>query len=242
MRNWLLTAILAAGMALSGCGSPSDPSQRAAGVAPAAKGETAAPKRYAAADLPAVAVPLTNLDGDVELAPPQGWRVLSRDPKYLARFVKSQGDNSLPRITVSPSMPAPEGIKDVSEENVAEFAEKMQQRSAAVPGRKMLEPERPIIVGDYVWSRHVRQLGLRGGGRAAVQSLATARGGRLYLIELTVESPGETTDEIAAAILKERDAAYAVAASWKFIGESAESEPTKDSPPESAPPPEKQPD
>lgn len=239
MRHWPWGVFLALGLVLPGCGNPSDSKQPKSGLKPAVKG-AAALKTYAAADLPAVAETRLVLDGDrVELSPPEGWKVLPRDSKYLVRLVKGAKDNSLPRLTVV-AEPAPEGMADVTEDNVAEFSGQMEQRSAAVAGRKILEPERPLIVGDYLWSRHVRQLRAPGtsSGLAAVQSLATARGGRLYVIELTVESPGDSSDDMAKAVLAHRDAAYALAAHWKFSGAAAEPAAAPDqeeSPPEAAP-------
>ncbi|HUE73140.1 MAG TPA: hypothetical protein VMP01_19805 [Pirellulaceae bacterium] len=239
MRHWPWV-LLTLGLVLPGCGSPSDSKQPQPGSKPAVK-SPAALKTYAAGDLPAVSETRLVLDGyRVELSPPEGWKVLPRDSKYLIRLVKGTRDNSLPRLTVV-AEPAPEGMADVTAENVAEFVRQREQQSAAVPGRKILEPDRPIVVGDYAWSRHVRQLSARGSssGLAAVQSLATARGGRLYVIELTVETPGDSSDDFAKAVLAHRDAAYALAANWKFIGAAAEPAATapdkEESPPESAP-------
>jgi hypothetical protein len=238
MRHWSWV-LLALGLVLPGCGKPSNsklpkPDSTSALKSPAEL------KTYAAADLPAVVEARLVLDGGrIELSPPEGWKVLPRDSKYLIRLVKGTAENSLPRLTVTAES-APEGTSDVTEANVAEFSAQMEKRSAAVAGRKILEPERPIIVGDYPWSRHVRQLSARGtsSGLAAVQSLATARGGRLYVIELTVESPGDSSDDFAKAVLAHRDAAYALAANWKFVGAAAEpaAAPDKEvSPPEAAP-------
>jgi hypothetical protein len=215
-------ALFGAALALAGCDDPSASSQT--GSASSSSQQVAAPKRYASADLPKVGERLPPLDeGRVEFAAPLDWRTLPRDRKYVARFVKGKEDNSLPRITVS-AMPAPEGVEDVTKENASDFAAAMQEQSKAVAGRKMLEPERPIVLGDYAWSRHVRQLRGRAGD-AAVQSLATARGGRLYVIELTVESASDANEDFAQAILAHRNTAYAVAASWKFVGDGAASTP-----------------
>ena len=211
-------ALIAAALVLTGCDHPSVSSQGDA--ASASPEQASAIKRYAATDLPEVGERLPPLDeGRVEFASPKDWRTLARDRKYLARFVKGKEDNSLPRITVS-AMTGPPDVADVTEENASDFAAAMQELSKAVAGRKLLEPERPIVLGDYVWSRHVRQLRGRTGD-AAVQSLATARGGRLYVIELTVESASDASDDFAKAILAHRDMAYAVAASWKFVGDEA---------------------
>lgn len=210
-------ALLAAALALCGCDNSSASSQGGSSASSSRPG--AGPKRYAADELPEVGERLPPLDeGRVEFASPKGWRLLSRDRKYLARFVKGKEDNALPRITVSLPIRAPEGIDNVTEDNASDFAAKMEESAKAVKGRKLLEPERPIILGDYVWSRHVRHLKGRSGD-AAVQSLATARGGRLYLIELTVDSAGDSNEDFSKAIMAYRNTAYAVAASWKFLGD-----------------------
>ncbi|HZL88702.1 MAG TPA: hypothetical protein VFB96_10045 [Pirellulaceae bacterium] len=222
MRPTFWGALLAASLLLAGCDHSTG--GRQPGSSASSAQQPAGPKRYTAEDLPEVGERLPPLDdGRVDFAAPKDWRTLSRDWKFLARFVKGQQDNSLPRITVS-AMPASPAMEDVTEENVGEFTGQMQSRSQEVEGRKLLEPERPIILGDHAWSRHVRQLRGRS-GHAVVQSLATARGGRLYLIELTVDSAGDSNDDFAKAILTHRDTAYAVAASWKFLGEAAKEGP-----------------
>ena len=223
MRHGPLGLLVFLSFLAGGCGGATDSAQPAGDAKPAAR-QDAALKTYAAADLPAVEEPLPPLDdGAVLMSPPKGWRRLPRDSKYLVRLVKGAEENSLPRITVT-AEPAPENVADVTQENAAEFAAQMEELSAAVQGRKLLEPERPIVLGDYVWSRHVRQLRARGSktGLAVVQSLATARGGRLYTIELTVTAPGESSTDFAAAVRAHRDEAYALAANWKFLGAAAE--------------------
>lgn len=215
MRSRWPLVMVAMALAVAGCDTAARDEDR-----PAAKDQPSSIKSYDAADLPKVADPLpTFLDeGRVEVSPPEGWRVLQRDRKYLARFVKNRGDNSLPRITIS-ALPAVGGIDDVSEDNLAEFTERMQARAVSVKNRRMLEPCRPVILGDIPWSRHVRYISAS--GPAAVQALETARGGRLYVIELIVQAKEDSDEAFAAAILTERDTAYAVAANWRFVGEAA---------------------
>lgn len=218
--RWQLMAALA--VALAGCDNPPDEGRPPGPTESDDSQQPASIKSYAAADLPEVADPLPTYldDGRVELSPPKGWRVLARDPKFLARFVTSRDPNELPRIVVH-GIPAPEGVENVSEENAAEFAEKMQERAVRegkAKNRRMLEPCRPVILGDIVWSRHVRYIYARGPG--AVQALETARRGRLYIIELTVQAKEDSDAAFAEAILAHRDAAYAVGANWKFVGEA----------------------
>lgn len=214
MRSRWSLVMVAMALAVAGCDTTARNEDR-----PAAD-EPPAVKTYQAADLPAVADPLPSFldNGRVELSPPAKWKVLSRHSQYLARFTKYPDPNKLPRITVS-AMPAPSGIVDVTEDNMAEFAAQMQARAEGVKNRRMLEPCRPVILGDIPWSRHVRYISAS--GPAAVQALETARGGRLYVIELTVAAKEDSDEAFAAAILTERDTAYAVAANWRFVGEAA---------------------
>src|SRR5262245_13257114 len=211
--SWRALVVPMIAACAAGCGHPSGTSQRTTPATNEQSGDTAAPKRYAAKELPAVGERLPLLsDPRVELSPPEEWRVLARDPKYLARFVKGNDNNSLPRITVT-AIEAPQAVEEVTEDNVAKFAGKMQKRAEGVKGRRMLEPARPIILGEVAWSRHVRSISA-GGKAGAVQSLETARGGRLYIIELTVVASEDSQAALSTAILEYRDAAYAVAANW----------------------------
>jgi hypothetical protein len=236
MRRWGL--LLSFSLVMAGCEGATNSKQPGGTSESSASADAVAVKRYAPEDLPSVEDFLPPLDdGRVELAPPKGWRLLPRDPKYLVRLVKGEEDNSLPRLTVQVE-DAAEEVSDVTEGNMAQFAAQMEKRSAAVAGRKILEPERPIVLGKVIWSRHVRQLRYHG-GQAAVQSLTTARGGRIYRLELTVDSPGDSTADFAKALLAHRDAAYALAANWKFSGAASEASTAasaKDEPPTKADP------
>lgn len=207
-------------LVLSGCAQP-PPSADSSPKRPAA---ATGPKRYDADNLPPVAEPLPPLDGGrVQFAPPQEWKLLPRDSKYLARLVKGK-PNELPRIVVS-AMPTAAGeIADVAEENFTEFVKERKKASAAVKGRKMIEPVRPIILAGRPWARHVRYVEFSG-SPAALQSLETARGGRRYVIELTVQAASNRADDMAKAILEHRDAAYALAANWRFLDESPAPQP-----------------
>src|SRR5687767_12488560 len=90
MRSRWPLVMVAMALAVAGCDTAARDEDR-----PAAKDQPSSIKSYDAADLPKVADPLpTFLDeGRVEVSPPEGWRVLQRDRKYLARFVKNRGDN-----------------------------------------------------------------------------------------------------------------------------------------------------
>lgn len=215
MWQWSTGALMAVILAAAGCDKPSSPQPSSPQPAPshAPAGEV---KTYSAAELPAVGEPLPPLDqGRVEFAPPQGWQVLSRQSQFLARF--SPQGKSKPEIRIS-AMSAPDDT-NVTRENAAAFASQMQARSEAVSGRRILEPCRPVVLGDQVWSRHVRHVSMNR-QPTVLQSLETARDGRLYAIDLYVPCAGETDQDIAKAIMAHRDEAYAVAANWKFLKES----------------------
>lgn len=213
--------LLAGALILTGCGNPPTEGSSNGDLSEGPQGNNDAIKSYTAADLPAVGDRLPPLDGGrVEFAPPAQWQVLPRDSKYLARFVKEKEASSLPRITVTAEQ-SPEGVEEITVESVAEFSALMQARSEEIPGRKLAENERPIVLGAHPWSRHVRKVALNR-KPTIVQSLATVHGGRLYVIELAVPSLGDREEDLVKAILAHRDAAYAVAASWSYVGSAAE--------------------
>ena len=225
MRQSSMGALLTAIAVLVSCGnlSCSRPQSSNGAESPSSDDQELDPeiKRYTAAELPAVGQPLIPLDqGRVQFAPPDNWSVLPRDSRYLARFVKGEGPNSLPRITIT-AMGAPEETRDVTEENAALFAAQMQAKSEAQMGRRILESCRPVTLGTRIWSRHVRYVELNRQS-CVLQSLETARDGRLYAIELIVQSDGKTNEDFAKAILAHRNEAYAVAANWKFLKELSE--------------------
>lgn len=204
-RPCLAAAIVS--LALAGCGGASkvEAPPEAAPVAEEIK-------RRSADEMPAIDGYLPPLDdGRVEIAPPAGWKVLSRRPNYLANFTKGKA-SELPRISITVGEP-PEGLDDVTEENAAEFARAIAKRLKSEKKTSIAEPPKPIILGDVVWSRHVRNP-LNAGDPVAIQTLQTIRGGRLYTIDLMINVP--SPENYAAALQIERDQAYAVAANMKW--------------------------
>jgi hypothetical protein len=177
-------------------------------------------KRVASESLPPLGDPYPPLDGGrVELAPPQGWHRLPRQPQYLASFSEKEGAR-LPAIVVRVNEPPPE-VKDfenVAEENVEAFSEALR---ATVDDP--IEDTLPMMIGRNAYARYVKAARVRN-LPAEVQVLTTVQRGRMYTIELQVVSEG---------ILPHRDYAYAVAADMKFVREPSAL------PPESAeaPPP-----
>jgi hypothetical protein len=179
--------------------------------------------------LPAVGAYLPPQDqGRVHLAPPEGWRPVSRD-KFLARFVKGN-PAELPRITISAAdSPSPE-VTTLTKDNLSELVPILTEQSQAGK-KKPIEPVRPIILGDHVFARHVRIARLND-EPCAIVSLQTVQDGRMYTVELFVKA-GSDGSEYAKYLKQSQDAVYAVAANLKFGDEpaSAPMSPPADEPP-----------
>ena len=159
-------------------------------------------KRVAASKLPPLGDPLPALDGGrmVNLAGPKDWDPLPRDNKHLARFsTDKKSPNDLPRILVTAD-DSGDFSDDVTEDNVAEFA------NSLTAGKKFVEPPKPIIIGDNVYARYVTQA-KKGSRVVERQVLETVFDGRRYAITLEVYKEH---------LIKNRDFAYAVAAGIKF--------------------------
>lgn len=216
-------------------------------------------KRRAASSLPKIGDYLPPQDGgQIEVAPPAGWKTLPRGA-FVAGFYKEK-QNELPRITVD-AQPAALGIDEASPENAEELAKKL---TSAInrQSKSVQEPPRPIVLGETVFIRHVR-LAKHGGSPAVIQSLQTVKNGRLYTVDLFCDVEAARADEYEGSLKKWRDQGYAVAANLKFhspggdpsttpAGESppaseaatetppaAESPPADSSPPAASPAPEK---
>lgn len=169
-------------------------------------------KRRSLDSLPAVGAYLPPQDGGrIHLAPPEGWRPVSRD-KYLARFVKGE-PSELPRITIiAADSPSPE-VTTLTEDNLSELIPLLTEQSKA--GKKTpIEPVRPIILGDHVFARHVRIARLND-EPCAIVSLQTVQDGRMYTVELYVKA-GSDGSEYAKYLKQSQDSVYAVAANLKF--------------------------
>lgn len=211
---WLRrTAILGGMLAFaicSGCGGGDSGEKGGDKGKPAAEDKPAATssgglKSVDISKLPAVGDPLPPQDdGRVEPAPPQGWKAAPRDNKFVARFSRKTGE--LPRIDITAAVSPFPGMEEVTAENAADFAAKMEK----APGKRaMIEGFKPLKIGDRIWSRSVRKVKY-GSYDSQIQSLSTLVGGRLYTVDLIVL--GQTADELLA----ERDYGYAVAANMKF--------------------------
>jgi hypothetical protein len=211
----LVAAMAAAGQAMIGCGGkPAAP-----GEAETTAEESGALKRRSADSLPPVAEYLPPQDnGRVELAPPQGWRVLPRLTGYLANFTAGKTNNDLPRIRVTVGDPPAGAPAELTEENAGELTGAIAKSLAAAKKSSLIEPPKALVLGDRVWSRYVRNPRSEG-DPLAIQTLQTVYDGRLYTVEILVNA--NSPDDYAEALLKHRDSAYSVAAHMKFAPEGS---------------------
>lgn len=171
-------------------------------------GEATGPKTYDRAKLPATTQELPPLDqGRVDVPTPKGWQWRSQEKGLLTRF-NLQDRSGLPVILVKLDAEATSEIETVTPENVAAYAEEVHAALEA-KGTKLLEPVRPLILGDSAWARYVIAGKLPDKQIATVerQILKTTRFGRTYVLELQV-TRGELTQY--------RDAAYAIGAGMKI--------------------------
>ena len=198
---------------LLGCGGGSGSAESSSGGTTPA--DAASMKHYPLDRLPAVSDALPPLDGGrIEISPPIDWDSMSRDAKYVARFVKENKAPYIPRITIKVAESGPAGVTNISSKNATTVASKLELGNH----KDVAEKNKPIILGENVWVRHVRRA-TNQGDMLVIQSLQTVRGSRLYNVELTVAIP--STGEYKAAMEKHRELAYAVAAHMKFLKEEA---------------------
>jgi hypothetical protein len=223
-KNWLWLIVVGSGILLSGCGGQGGASSAGgSGEEQVEEVSTSEIKRREVETLPEVDSYLPPLDeGRVRVAPPKGWRILSRDAKYLARFTKGEA-SSLPRIAVlAADSPSPE-ITNATEADMPALLELLTAKSKEGK-KKPLEPVRPIILGDQLFARHVR-LARYNDAPCAIVSLQTVKDGRLYTVELYVEA-GSDGNDYPKFLKQDQDKAYAVAGNMKFGDEPASPMPT----------------
>jgi hypothetical protein len=201
---------------LAGCGGEAGSGGAASGGAASgsAGGSGAADagvKQYAAASLPKAVQELPALDGGrIELPTPDGWSYASQSKGLITRF-HLKGRTGIPQIIVKVEESA-SGIASVTSQNIGEYANQVQAELDALVQQKkitLLEPARPLVLGDQPWARYVMTGKLPGKDLATIerQILRTTQGGRTYTIDLQVKSNDLGTH---------RDHAYAIAAGAKF--------------------------
>lgn len=170
-------------------------------------------KVRSAGQLPEVEYALPALDdGRVEFPVPKGWNTLPRSDSRLIGFFK-ENQGRLPLILIEAKDVPDATIRTVTRDNVEEFAAWTRSYLKETLGdEKLLEPVRPMILGDQPVARYVRRQRLRLGGGPTVdaegQVLLIIHNGRLYEISLKVRSK---------QLREDRDAAYALAAGVKFL-------------------------
>ena len=247
MRITALHLMVVTGIALfwlSGCGGENGepPSARVQDAESDAETPGSEIKHYDIADLPPVDEPLQRpLDGGrLAICPPADWGFFSQ-AHYLVVFAKGKV-SELPRMTVA-AIDSPYGSEDTTEDNAQALTKNIQQKLTK-DKKNIREKPKPVILAGRVWVRHVRQVS-QGGSPCAVQSLQMVRDGRLYSLEMFSAAKDDSPASLAAAVSKDRDTAYTVAANAKFTKESGDTpavppaqtdgKPAEKTPPETKP-------
>ncbi|MCO6457885.1 MAG: hypothetical protein J5I93_21485 [Pirellulaceae bacterium] len=220
------------GLALAGCG--------AAGTPPANNNPaTDEIRRVDAARLP-IGEPMPVLDeGRLVLSGPRDWYRSPQSRKYLVEFYLDKNRQvRVPRIWVTVEESPYDGLTDVDESNVSEFARLVAQRLEA-DGTELVEQVLPMLIGRTACARYVRQTKFSSTERGKTTSITAERqilevlaGGRLYVVDLHVP---------IRKMLAYRDAGYAVVASMEFLPQvpadaPAEGGATEPAQPEPSPP------
>lgn len=222
-RFALLCALLAVSSltvsSLVGCGGDAGTGGSAGGAGGGAGGGA---KQYAAASLPKVVQELPPLDGGrIELPTPDGWSYASQSKGLITRF-HLKGRTGIPQIIVKVEESAG-GIASVTGQNIVEYANQVQAELDSLVQQKkltLLEPARPLLLGDQPWARYVVTGKLPGKDLATIerQILRTTQAGRTYTIDLQVKSND---------LGNHRDHAYAIAAGVKFHAGGAPAAPAE---------------
>jgi hypothetical protein len=199
--------ILVMVLPLAGCGG--------GGGGPATPDASAPAVKSVAANRLEWGDPLPPLDdGRVILSAPKDWAVLPRRRGYLTQFYRDKTQQvRVPRIWVTVEESTLPEIRTVDADNLEQFAQLVAQRLKD-NGTKLVEPVRPMMIGDTPCARYVLLTTFSSTERGQTQKLTAERqilevlaGGRLYTIDLHVPP---------RKMLDYRDAGYAVAASMSF--------------------------
>lgn len=170
--------------------------------------------------------------GRLSLSCPQDWEQSFDRSSVLEGYLlglhhKGGTVEELPRILIAAEdSPYPE-LLQVNEATLVDFVKAVMYR---LKDKTLETPVTPIMAGQTACAAYVEMV-KRKSGRGPRLVVTTLAGGRLYTINLDVPEP---------QFAKYRDAAYAVAASLKAVGQAGS--PPAEQPP-TAPPPaaEKQP-
>ena len=165
-------------------------------------------KTYSLDDLPAVGSMMPPLDdGRIQVAPPEGWDILTRRESYIAAFSVSKTGGP-PRIILTAEDALSDGIQNVTPDNVKAYA---TEQANLLSKKQLVEPVKPMVLGNNAWARHVVAATFKTSD-GEVQTLTTVVNGRTYTLKLQV---------YAGSIPKYRDPAYAVAAAIEFVNRRA---------------------
>jgi hypothetical protein len=191
--------------------------------------ESSAPKRAPAVNsrkLPELGDYLPPLDdGRLEVAPPKGWHVPSASSKYVVRVQKSVRD-TYPSVIVTAEDYGGQGVRDVAEENVRDFAaqvaEAVGKKASAVQPRK---------IGSFMGAAYAKRAKVRQPVTRIldVLYLETVVSGRKYRFELRSEE---------GSLDKDRPYLYAFVGGTRFL--EATSPPEEEASPQPETEPEKE--
>lgn len=191
-------------------------------------------KRRTAESLPAVGDYLPPLDnGRIEIAPPEDWNLLPRGTLFEAGFVQGKA-SELPRITLTAWDSPLDAITELTEANAEQLAAQLI-KELKQDKKTVVEPPRPIVLGETLFLRHVRRARQKSGDNVVIQALETVRGGRLYSVELLANIEAARAEEYEASLTKWRDYGYAVAANLKFTSGAEPPATTTETPAETPP-------
>jgi hypothetical protein len=150
-------------------------------------------------------------EGRIEVAAPEGWRPMSRNMDFVARFApKGVSGSTPPRILVTAAAAPGDSPKTLTASDAAAFEAYMGPiLDKELSGKKDIrETPRTLIIGDRPWSRYVLARKTKQGVPVDGQVLKTVANGRIYTMELQVYHQTN--------MIEFRDEAYAIAAGMKF--------------------------
>lgn len=162
----------------------------------------------------------------LHIAPPAGWHVEPRSSKYLARFVFDETHRSpLPRITVTAEDADFDEPVDLDEKSLGLFLDLLDSALSDSARKGMLEPMKPMVLGDVPCVRFVVGKVYRRGNkkiRGECQIVKTLHAGRIYTVAL---------DVYRGTLLEHHNEAYVVVAGMEFLaGDSANGDMAKPGP------------
>lgn len=206
--------------AFLGCGGSDDPA--ATDGARATHGTDVTeegPKKVPKSQLVVVTYGFRALDdGRIEVGTPSGWEFRPREKDYVIWFTKT-GGGLIPQIIVTAADANGDFGDTLTEDKVVEFAAAIEKQLAdegKTLGKGLVEPVRPMIIGDRPCARYVTRAKVKLAPTdiptVEIQVLVTILNGRKYTVELRVRDEDDPPDGMADELKAERDAAYAVLA------------------------------